>query len=257
MVVAEAGLESTIETPRDFERMLREEGFSRARAKAITAKGFRADLKRPDVSELLSDLERKTQTLKELENKRSGLLRLLSRLGRRGARARSLDEVVDLVAGAYRSARGTPMPIYMFPGETKKFSLPIELGFRSVSKVSISTPNSSHEYYCEIEYFTWTDRGPKKQALPLSHRKTRGEIMTGGRQAVESWLQAERRKLGSDPALDQFDRIVARANAIIRRGLAPVGTITNKRVIASRRAFITEEGRGRTVQSQPFIIRAR
>lgn len=31
----------TIETPRDFERMLRDAGFSRARAKAITAKGFK------------------------------------------------------------------------------------------------------------------------------------------------------------------------------------------------------------------------
>lgn len=31
----------TIETPRDFERLLREHGFSRSRAKAITAKGFR------------------------------------------------------------------------------------------------------------------------------------------------------------------------------------------------------------------------
>ncbi len=32
----------TIETPRDFERILRDAGFSRSRAKAITAKGFRS-----------------------------------------------------------------------------------------------------------------------------------------------------------------------------------------------------------------------
>lgn len=52
---------AAIETPRDFERMLRRRGFSRARAKAITAKGFRtrsdAALGEKDIQTLLDTMD--------------------------------------------------------------------------------------------------------------------------------------------------------------------------------------------------------
>ncbi len=61
------GTES-FETPRDFERMLRDAGFSRSRAKAITAKGFRAaglehQEKTPELDDVLESLAIKKNRL--------------------------------------------------------------------------------------------------------------------------------------------------------------------------------------------------
>ncbi len=248
-----------IETPRDFERLLREHGFSRSRAKAITAKGFRGLIEAAS----LGDMQLQQEILRDLEVKRSGLLSLLRSLGSRGSRgpllpgASSVSEIVERVVGAYRSIRGTPMPIYVMPGRTQKFSLPLRFGFQSGSEVTVQTPESSNEFNCVIDFFAWTDRGPVPRNLKLSHRTPNGNLAVGGRQALESWINREVEKAGTEDKLDQFDRVLSRINDVFRQGLAPVGTITNKRIVSSRRVFISAERTGTTTEASPFLIRAR
>jgi len=53
---------ANLETPRDFERFLREQGFSRSRAKAITAKGF-ASPEAGSISQMVANIEYKRQRL--------------------------------------------------------------------------------------------------------------------------------------------------------------------------------------------------
>ena len=55
-----------IETPRAFERMLRDAGFSRSRAKAITAKGFKpAKVLDPSISELVETIKCRQEELEK------------------------------------------------------------------------------------------------------------------------------------------------------------------------------------------------
>lgn len=68
MNLVKTGFGHAIETPRDFERVLRQEGFSRARAKAIAAKGFRSSHHSWDtveVQSLVQSLGVKTRKLCE------------------------------------------------------------------------------------------------------------------------------------------------------------------------------------------------
>ena len=63
--------QTDIEDPRSFERFLRENGFSRSRAKTITAKGFRwnnTDLPSDEIGELVTNLKNRER---HLEQKRS------------------------------------------------------------------------------------------------------------------------------------------------------------------------------------------
>ena len=73
------GLKNVIVSPRDFERLLREEGFSRARAKAITAKGFRTGFSPDDslAAQTVKMLNYKRCIL-DLETKSSGRLEFVA-----------------------------------------------------------------------------------------------------------------------------------------------------------------------------------
>ena len=57
--------DDTIDDPRSFERFLRENGFSRSRAKAITAKGFRGVESSHDLSKVIEQLQRRNLDLSE------------------------------------------------------------------------------------------------------------------------------------------------------------------------------------------------
>ncbi len=58
------GMVGTVKTERDFERFLRDAGFSKREAKAITAEGFKAAGRDGSAQELLQALERATETVK-------------------------------------------------------------------------------------------------------------------------------------------------------------------------------------------------
>ncbi len=245
-----------IETPRDFERLLRDAGFSRTRAKAITAKGFRGSAGLIEATPR-EQIELQQEILHDLEAKRSGLLSFLRSLGSRGPRGASLSsnasvsELADRIAGAYRAVRGTTMPIYLHTGETKKFKLPISTALRSNPRVTVQAPTGSfYDFNCTVNYWAWTRNGPERQFVDLSLTKSSRSLEIGTKADVEAWLRSEGGDSSDESALVRFERAVSRVNSILSSGLAPWGTIERKRF--QSRVLINQEGTiGREV---PFRI---
>lgn len=245
-----------IETPRDFERLLRDAGFSRTRAKAITAKGFKQP-QGESVSQLVTVVRNKTENLHGLSHKRLNIGSLVRSLDRGKSRAAVIRDILYSLSGVYKSIRGTSMPLYLLPGETAKFNLPLRFGNQSTSVVSVQTPESINEFKCDINYFEWTDKGPMRRRLELSHRERKKTMEVGGQNALDDWLNREIDQLEKEDRLDQFDRILARVNRVISDGLAPTGSITNIRTSAQSRVRISRDGTANAVEAMPFRITAR
>lgn len=245
-----------INDPRTFERFLREQGFSRNRAKAITAKGF----KRPqseDVVQLISAVQQKTENLQGFSRKRLNIPSIIRSILSGGSRVTIISEVVRNIAGAYRSVRGTSMPIHVLPGRSKKFKLSLGTGLRTSVEVSVEQPpGSSHEFQCEIDYWAWEESGPKVRVLTLTDRRLTGSLQIGSRSDVENWLNREYDQLLRNDKIDEFDRILSRANDVISQGLAPVGVFKYKRLISAPRVFINDGQRGTTKEEAAFRITA-
>ena len=229
-----------INDPRTFERFLREQGFSRNRAKAITAKGFKHP-KSDGVGQLVAAVRDKTNNLQALSYKGLNKSGIMNRIAGGASRLDVIREVMGDIAGAYRSVRGTSMPIYLMSGEIKKFNLALRSGLKSQVRVTASGPNGNfYAYECKVNYYSWTATGPTRQSVTLTDRMNSRPITIGRKSDIEQWLNSEYESLSASNALDRFDRVLTRADEIIRNGVAPFGTITRKQ--HQRRVHFDSEG---------------
>jgi|GEM_PF-2010246 len=154
------GVKSTdyqdLETPRDFERMLRAHGFSRSRAKAITAKGFGGSRlyggKELDVAEAVS------QILCSRERLLDGIAAGLGEAGRevKGYGAAVVRLLPGRVARGLLNRPSTNPDNWLFPGLPKG---------RTRFKVK---PPHRHAYFdCVITYWAWNGRRYEQRQIEL------------------------------------------------------------------------------------------
>ncbi len=132
-----------VETPRDFERMLRDAGFSRTRAKVITAKGFKGGS--IDHSEMreIADLLRQKRQLLEMKRGIPG---------------------VDAILSMFETARTPINTVSVHPGDTKKLRVvPVKTGRVTFS---IQAPDWAH-FKCTIHYIDFTRGTPLRDKVVL------------------------------------------------------------------------------------------
>ncbi|UTW56174.1 HK97 family phage prohead protease [Kordiimonas sp. SCSIO 12610] len=215
---------------RAFERFLRASGFSRNRAKTITAKGFKADMNahkkgnmmpydEQDIADIVNDLEFKRDYLLDYS---SDVFERKQRLPK-GPHAALIEETIRNIISAYRSIRPTPQPIHMLRGETSQFRL--ALNFDKTGKVKIIPGGKGiHMFECEVVYWKWTKNGPKRSKLKLFQRRSAArltEVYHAGKvKDLREWL-------GSFRTVSQVESAISRVNQVINT-LAPRGTITYK-----------------------------
>lgn len=120
-----------IETPRDFERMLRDAGFSRARAKAITAKGFRGGTKQLD-----SDLAEVVRTI-----------------------AMSQDRIEQKAASS--------TTIRIFEGRTATGWLPSHMPKSGMLNIRIVPPHRYARFICNIDFIEGDGGGVVERNIQL------------------------------------------------------------------------------------------
>ncbi len=252
-----ANVKSTVsvpDNPRAFERFLRDQGFSRTRAKAIIAKGFDSGARENmgDVRALVSHVQdRRT----DLEEKVAILTRLLQ-----GGRAAAIDKALGNLTRAYKALRPTPMPIHIFPGRSARFSLGMRRlsGNQTVYVNNGYDKESSRTFDVRIEYWQWTTDGPIKESIEgnITSGDYNNKIDTmefGDIRNLEIWLGKEWDTLEARNALDRFDSVVSRISRVISSGLAPKGVINFKSygVPVMR---IDPPGRSRKKEF-PFVVR--
>lgn len=133
---------------RSFERMLCENGFSRSRAKAITAKGFKAvDLGHDESAEIAGMVQ-------ELEKRKTAL--------------EGKGAVFDLFLNLVQTARTPINRVGLVPGEKATLKIaPVKLGRVSFA---IEAPNFI-SFTCQISYYDFNYKRPKRQTETLfSHQ---------------------------------------------------------------------------------------
>lgn len=132
----------SIQDPRTFERFLRENGFSRSRAKAITAKGFKGDNfdGDTDVVTLVSVLKNRQQRLEQ---------------------KRSLDNILSLFETAV-----TPVNrVSVFPGKEKNFKIaPVKLGRVTFE---IDAPSWAR-FTCFINFYEFRRSGALQRQIKVT-----------------------------------------------------------------------------------------
>ncbi len=189
-----------LETPRGFERFLRESGFSRSRAKAITAKGFGACLP----AEVAADEE--SALAEELRHKR---LQLMRKMNPAVAVVRSLDELMSKVIGAYRAVAGSPQPFMMEEGGSSKVSLGLRgLGNRTVS-VGIPRAPGFHYWKWDLKYWRLdSHRGPvvDTERLKFDGRQLvdSATLSLGSESAWESWFKRELKDKSAEEVISKI-----------------------------------------------------
>jgi len=139
--------EAPVSDARSFERMLRANGFSRSRAKAITAKGFKtADFEADEsveIAEMVAELKQRQIRFEE----KSSALAFFERL-----------------LGSTRVI----MSLRLFPGKSKTIRLPkVKLG-RVTFKVD--APDFA-DWECAIEYYNFSSGRPVREQETLYVRK--------------------------------------------------------------------------------------
>ncbi|MFC3051640.1 HK97 family phage prohead protease [Kordiimonas pumila] len=164
------------DSERGFERMLRDNGFSRTRAKAITAKGFKATdletLEHGEIAEMVHTL--KASQIK-LEEKALPLLVWLA-----GAVTAGIVEnfAYEFLKDMLSSEKPyiTRMPISVLPGQVAKFTMRSRLDQPTISYVVDVLRGKIQDYYfeCTIEYVTWSSSGPGLRKLTINHREHGG-----------------------------------------------------------------------------------
>ncbi|UTW59972.1 HK97 family phage prohead protease [Kordiimonas sp. SCSIO 12603] len=211
-------------TPRSFETLLRDNGFSRTQAKAITAKGFKAAgfgaSEEAEIADLIREV--KTRTL-ALEEKRSGADAAISALdllfggeldenGRQRARAEVAQKIKEYIFNYIVSARSGAerMPVVLNAGESKKFYIPPLFDNQprrliGVKVEKLSDNNANVNFACIAKYIEWTTRGPKLQTVHLDSQNSRARIAVGGASIIRAWaLKAEKRDV--EDAVAMLDR---------------------------------------------------
>lgn len=221
----------TITDERAFERFLRASGFSRNRAKTITAKGFKVDIttntkgnnmgsQAQEIADLVTGLEIKRDLLTDFSETKKGKTK-----PKKTSRAKELaiEHGVKLLKKAYVTLRPSPQPIRMLRGESSQFRLAINFDTRGKVRV-VPQGMGIQMFECEVIYWKWTSKGPKRSKLKLFQRKGAARLnetyYAGSYKELREWLS-------SFSTVEQVESAIARMGQVIN-SLAPHGTITYK-----------------------------
>lgn len=211
-------------TPRSFETLLRDNGFSRNQAKAITAKGFKAaDFDRTDEAEIAELVREMKQRTLALEGKRSGgdaaaaVIAALDLLyggnlderGRQDARAEIAQKIKEYIFNSIVDSRSGAerMPVVVNAGDRKRFYIPHLFDNQSTRMIGVKVENyrdkkTPVDFVCSMKYLEWTNSGPKQETVTLNASNSRARINVGGARVVRNWaLKAEKRDFQDAMAL--------------------------------------------------------
>jgi len=152
-------LDHPAENERAFERLLRDNGFSRTRAKVITSKGFKGgDLETGESAEI-------AEMVVELNAKREALL---------VTKTRSVLDNIDKFFGYATSINS----VSLFPGESNDdiAILPVALG---KVRFTVKAPQGVN-FECKIRYYKFTNRGRAiRDEITLNHNKPSRSVDRG------------------------------------------------------------------------------
>ncbi|MBL4639381.1 MAG: HK97 family phage prohead protease, partial [Kordiimonadaceae bacterium] len=166
--------ETGVNTARSFERMLRENGFSRSRAKTITAKGFKAtDFAADETAEI-------AEMVTELKERQ---VLLESKKGKGGSgnqdKLEAIEKIVKLIYTTYKKVVPTSGTIQLREGGSKKFHFGYKSFLRSSTKVKVVMPNPGfHHFTCKLVYWKWGSNGPVEQGQELYFDGRRANLDT-------------------------------------------------------------------------------
>jgi len=209
----ESGFETgDINDPRTFERFLREQGFSRNRAKAITAKGFKCSDRQPDmkyeISSLVTDLKARQVYL---ETKKSGLIgdilegaasgfaqgiteTMLSRYFDRKVFEDADKMLRDFEVSSSRErskhtvglvARGAGK-LVKFPMNHKRSRLTLSISLAGRERIE------DHKIKAILRYPSWSKNSVKRERLDIDSSDYQGvireQVTVGAGTAISAWL---------------------------------------------------------------------
>lgn len=195
-----------IEDPRSFERFLRDSGFSRNRAKAITAKGFKsADLSAGESAEIAAmvyELKARQEQFERLASEHphteskfwQSLLKYFAGVAGDKIEAYVLDY---LRAMQQAPALITPQPINLRPNSSaSKIVLRQRWDKRTItySVETIAGNTGLHLFDCKVFYIAWKTSGPSLRHVKLFSRKGQTPVLkanadVGTIQDARSWLK--------------------------------------------------------------------
>jgi len=201
--------DGTINGARSFERLLRNNGFSRSRAKAITAKGFKAaDFGADDsaeIAELVAELKarqgafegKSKKALMELAGSvLSGIASSFAtdQLNQLQGRKDFEDGVKVLVDYLRRARRGKEKHVFsLSKGASKTVIFPVNHS-NSQRKLFVTASNpGKHRFAVELSYAKWSDRSVQaRRGKIFDSAKFDGIIDTpvdvGGLEKIGQWL---------------------------------------------------------------------
>jgi len=191
---------------RTFERMLRGNGFSRSRAKAITAKGFRsADLGSDESAEIAEMVAELKSSQSKLASKRLHDREMKSWGSALRWIGRALADVALGVTGAYvhdflkdlektGRQRVTPQPMTLTPGERAHFAIRPRLDKKQMTYMVDALTDIKHLHFtCKINYVEWTVHGPLWKDFELKNGRSgkllKKSVTVGGRENLVKWLK--------------------------------------------------------------------
>ncbi len=207
--------QAKIDDPRAFERFLRDQGFSRSRAKAITAKGFGGEvsLKQQDKSDVDWMVEYVLKARRRLampSQKRDGfsaakvLEEVLSHGGKqiwdelaahlKASIAREMVAKFGIEARTWRYDRN--LSIRLRPGRQHKFILPF-LSNRSGQRFFYFKASSQGEaqgaaeisFSATFQFLKWTTEGVKTDRVSFDGRRPSGFVSVGGTSEANAWAK--------------------------------------------------------------------
>ena len=206
-------LADEIETPRAFERMLREAGFSRSRAKAITAKGFRGafvdsldeDLDAPELGKLVTKLR---DSQGRLQLKAAPVVAAIAVRAIAGIISGIVIEVIKgslqerlvnkaikaLVRYDTQSRRfRSNQVITLRPGEEKTVSLRVNHDSRHREFSVVPEHPEASSFKADLSILRWSSAGPHRESRNVSGNADgrlpeRKRVPVGDKQDIRSWL---------------------------------------------------------------------
>lgn len=202
--------------PRAFEHFLRENGFSRTRARTITAKGFGGEPSAHEIAALVAEVKRRTARVSgggELSGTLSDILRkLASHAGEQlwgeladVGKAEIGRMLVEEVAKRARAqASGEKISATFAPGGREQFILPAlwdgpfametERGpnktlVTKVESLQPGTPDDAVKFVGRIGYLSWRNNGHLWRSGHFSHKAPYAKLQPGGSGEINTWAE--------------------------------------------------------------------
>jgi len=168
-------LHDDINDPRTFERFLREQGFSRNRAKAITAKGFR----NTSIHDLV---DQETELVSMLMEKKR---LLLDYVANNGGLELEQKNILDKITRFLGITRPWANHVELFPGETIKdiVILPVSPGKVTFS---VTPPSSARDarFTCTIKTFKFVGDEIRRHRETLTQNRLTARVDRGIRRSL-------------------------------------------------------------------------